>query len=149
MLYVAVAVPIFQIDMAVTRGIGAGLRGYLARHLRVAYFWLFLGLFLLLAISLRGYSMATFDAATHSIAVGFIGTMILAHAPIIAPSLLGLKLLEERLSYVPLFFLTLANIFRVGGEPLLGSSALSGYSGLLLLPMLLSFAASMLRALKQ
>ncbi len=145
----AAAVPIFQIDMAVMRKAKAGLQGYLAAHLRVAYFWLFLGLALLLAISLRGYSIIAFDAATHSIAVGFIGTMILAHAPIIAPSLLGFRLQEEKLSYVPLFFLTLGTVLRVGGEVSLGVSKLSGYSGFLILLMLFSFAATMIRALKK
>lgn len=149
LLYAAVAAPIFQMDMTATRGAKGGMQGYLARHTLIAYLWLFLGLLLLLLISLRGFSTTLYDAATHSVAVGFVGTMILAHGPIILPSMLGLRLAEEKVSLIPLAFLTLANVLRVGGEVLLGVSPLAGFSSFLVLLSLLSFAAMVALAMRR
>lgn len=126
---------------------------YIRTHLRVAYLWLFLGLGLLVLHSLfPRYSPALFDASTHSIAAGFIFTMILAHAPVIGPAILGRKLVEEHLSLAPLTLLTVANTLRVGGYILkfmgVDLSMVIGLSGVVFLVALLSFAATMVRAVK-
>ncbi|MEK7848164.1 MAG: hypothetical protein AAB270_04515, partial [Chloroflexota bacterium] len=114
-LVAALAVPLFWAERPLMRGGTAGLSRYLGRHLLLAYLWLLLGLALMVLLAVAGQDKPLFDAATHSISVGFVGTMILAHGPVIAPALLGRAVAVARLSYYPLVLLTLGNFLRVGG----------------------------------
>ncbi len=128
------------------------LGNYVARHLPLAYAWLFLGLVLSALFALRtGYSEPLFDAASHSIAVGFVGTMILAHGPVIAPAILRRRLNANRLSYIPLGLLTLGNGMRVVGYLLKASGTdLSwpmGLSGVVLLAALVAAGVMLVAAL--
>jgi hypothetical protein len=88
---------------------------YVSLHTRIAYAWLFLGLVLSLIYLLSFGSVDTHDVFIHSIAVGFVLTMILAHGPIIMPTVIGRRLKTERFSPVPLLLLTAGNALRVGG----------------------------------
>src|SRR3972149_272268 len=106
------------------------LHRYLGQHLLLAYSWFFLGLVLVIVwAAVRGGS-ALYDASVHSLAVGFVGTMILAHAPVIAPAILP----------------------RVGGYMLQGAglplSGVVGVSGLFILAALVAFAWVMARSLR-
>ncbi|GBC75154.1 hypothetical protein HRbin06_00468 [archaeon HR06] len=85
------------------------LQRHLTHHLFIAYFWGILGSILLIIYSLT--ELRLYDAFIHSLSLGFIGTMILAHAPIIALAALGLR--KKKNSYLPLILLTLANILRI------------------------------------
>lgn len=130
------------------------LGNYVARHLPLAYAWLFLGLLLSAVFALRtGFSQPLFDAASHSLAVGFVGTMILAHGPVIAPALLGRRLDQSRLNYIPLGLLTLGNLLRVGGYLLMEAgtyvAAPVGLSGAVLLMAVLAFGVMLLVGLRQ
>lgn len=129
------------------------LGNYVARHLPLAYAWLFLGLLLSAVFALRtGFSQPLFDAASHSLAVGFVGTMILAHGPVIAPAILRRRLNASRLSYIPLGLLTLGNVLRVGGYLLRESGTYVawpiGMSGAVLLAALLAAALMLVAALR-
>ncbi|MBI4216986.1 MAG: NnrS family protein [Chloroflexi bacterium] len=126
-----------------------GLYRYLGRHLLLAYGWLFVGLALL--VLGRG-SPSLSDAAIHALAIGFVLTMIMAHAPIIAPVISGRRVAEEGLGYYPLALLTLSLVMRVGGQLLswggVGLPWLVGLSGPLALLALLAFGAMLLRSLR-
>ncbi len=129
------------------------LHRYLGRHLVVAYLWFFVGLGLTIAWSGSERSVALYDAATHSLAVGFIGTMILAHAPVIVPALLPLRVDQQKISFLPLVLLTAANLMRVGGHALKGAGLsfgndVVGFSGLVVLATFVAFLWSMARSLR-
>jgi len=97
------------------------LHRYLGQHLLLAYSWFFLGLVLVIVwAAVRGGS-ALYDASVHSLAVGFVGTMILAHAPVIAPAILPRTIAQEKLNLLPLVLLTVGNLLRVGGYILKGA----------------------------
>jgi len=104
---------ITMIIMLITEGSLLGfLQRNLTHHLFIAYFWGILGSILLIIYSLN--ELRLYDAFIHSLSLGFIGTMILAHAPIIALTALGLR--KKRNSYLPLILLTLANILRISTD---------------------------------
>lgn len=125
---------------------------YLGRHLWLAYSWFFLGLILVIAWALSGGSPAMYDAATHSLAVGFVGTMILAHAPAMAPALLNLTIAQEKVNLLPLELLTVGNLLRVVGDVLrtlgLPLEVVVGISGLFILAALIAFVWMMAKALR-
>jgi len=103
------------------------LHRYLGQHLLLAYSWFFLGLVLVIVwAAVRGGS-ALYDASVHSLAVGFVGTMILAHAPVIAPAILPRTIAQEKLNLLPLELLTVGNLLRVGGYVLKGAGLPPGY----------------------
>lgn len=124
-----------------------GIKGYLSWHLTAAYAWVFLG-FALASISPVGARpQAYFDSAVHAIGVGFVLGMIYAHAPVVAPAVLGRRLDETRLTLFPLALLTLGNLLRLLGEAVKARSAV-GYSGLLIILSLVALAWMMLGAMK-
>jgi len=55
------------------------------------------------------------DAALHALGIGFILGMVMAHAPVILPALLGIKLSFGRAFYLPLILLQGSLLLRVGG----------------------------------
>ncbi len=57
-----------------------------------------------------------YDAALHSLFVGFVGSMIFGHAPIIFPSLFGLTARFSKALYLPLALLHLSLILRLVGD---------------------------------
>ncbi len=64
--------------------------------------------------------VATFghDAAIHAIAVGFVLSMVFAHAPIILPAIVGLDVRYSPWLYGPAALLQLATVLRVTGDGL-------------------------------
>ncbi|MHB1708622.1 MAG: hypothetical protein ACYCT2_04010 [Thermoplasmataceae archaeon] len=93
-------------------------RGKFQRFMRTgiiaAYFWLILGTSLFVVQVYVGSGFL--DPATHSIALGFIGTFIIAHSPIIFPLVLKKRAMQERVSYLPLAMITVASAMRVFGD---------------------------------
>lgn len=59
-----------------------------------------------------------YDAMLHAIFVGFVFSMIFAHAPIIFPAILGLKITYRSTFYYPLILLHLSLLLRIGGDML-------------------------------
>ena len=118
----------------------------------IAYFWLFLGvlLFLLRVSGITGL----YDAAIHSIALGFIVTFIFAHGPVIFPTVLERNVNIGRLSFLPIVTLTLSNCLRIFGDmfklplpfPAAGiqaASAMVSLSGIILAMGAIQFAVMM------
>ena len=85
-------------------------------HVRAAYSWGLVGVILVLAYALSQYRLNLYDAFIHSLMVGFVGTMLLAHGPVILPGLAGFKIDERKLSLIPLTVLSLSVLLRVVGE---------------------------------
>lgn len=60
-----------------------------------------------------------YDAWTHSIFVGFVMVMIMAHAPIILPAVLGIPVKFTPLFYAPVTLLHLSLALRVTADLML------------------------------
>ncbi|MDH2902136.1 MAG: hypothetical protein PXY39_14300 [archaeon] len=120
------------------------LQRYVLTHTRVAYAWGILGL-ILAEIYFVNSRLDLYDAFIHSMAVGFIGTMLLAHGPVILPSVIGRKLDITRISLLPLEILTAGNLIRIVGDLILVNynsaivSVFVGLSGWLILIAVLAF----------
>lgn len=109
----------------------APLTRYIARCLFLGYFWLALGGVLwLLADANSLYAGPRYDAALHSVFVGFVFSMIFGHAPIIVPALLNRMLPYHPAFYVSLGLLHLSLLLRVVGS-LAGQMDVRRWGGLL------------------
>lgn len=126
-----------------------GLHRYLGRHIIIAYIWLFLGLAILAAVR-ENYPL--YDAGSHALAIGFVITMIMAHAPVIVPVILSRNVVEERLAYYPVILLTVSVIMRVGGYLIqaggINIPVLAGLSGAVAFLAIILFFPMMLRSLR-
>ncbi|SOE22515.1 hypothetical protein SAMN06298216_2943 [Spirosomataceae bacterium TFI 002] len=111
---ILVAVWLFLNDIALINIRKTGSYKFLGYALLGAYFWLFIFGFLLL-INLNG--TYAYDALVHSFFVGFVLNMILAHAPIILPSVLGFSQKPFHVFfYVWLIILHLSLFLRLYGD---------------------------------
>lgn len=148
LLLALAVVPLVGPEMTLARAGQKGIYRYLGWHLAFAYLWLLIGL-AILAIGRERYPL--YDAGTHALAIGFVFSMIMAHAPVIAPVLLKRNVSETKLSYWPLFLLTVSTFMRVAGNilssvgiqrPLMGA-----FSGVLALVAIVLFIIMIARAL--
>ena len=92
------------------------LQKYVVSHTKVAYAWGILGVILAAIYSMDSMHIDLYDSFIHSIAVGFIGTMLLAHGPVILPTVTGRKIDMAKISILPLSVLTLGNLIRIAGD---------------------------------
>lgn len=86
-----------------------------------------------------------YDAALHGVFVGYVLSMVFAHAPIILPAVAKISIPFSRVLYAPLGLLHLGLLLRMGGD-LGGQAALRQSGGLLNALALLAFAAAVLYA---
>lgn len=89
-----------------------GLPRYVAVCLLTGYVWL--------AVAGAGWLLGgprtegvVYDATTHAIFLGFVITMIMAHAPVILPAVLGVHIPYHPALYAPVALLQLALLVRV------------------------------------
>lgn len=120
-----------------------GLTRYIAVCLLSGYAWLTAGAAILLAASPVAPGSAAYDAGLHAILLGFVFAMVLGHAPIIFPAVLGVRLPYHPLFYGPLAVLQASVAVRVGAT-LAGDAALRSLGGLLNAIALALFVAGML-----
>lgn len=93
----------------------AGLTRYIAASLLAGYFWL--GVAGMLGLRFGGVTAGLhYDAFLHSIFVGFVFSMILAHAPIILPAVTGLAVPYQPRLYIPLALLQISLLLRVASD---------------------------------
>ncbi|WP_250447785.1 hypothetical protein, partial [Actinotalea sp. C106] len=99
---------------------GTGLPRFVAVNLLVGYAWLALAgaLWALLGPITAG---AAYDAVVHAVFLGFTLAMIMAHAPIILPAVLGRPLPYRWVMYLPAALLHVTLLIRVVGGDLHGS----------------------------
>jgi hypothetical protein len=107
-----------------------GLTRFIAVCLLTGYAWLAIGALLLLGAGGLAPGTAGYDAGLHAILLGFIFAMVLGHAPIIFPAILGLRLPYHPLFYLPLGALHLSLATRITGT-FAGDLQLRSMGGLL------------------
>jgi len=128
------------------------IQRYVVAHTRVAYMWGVVGS-ILMGLDLVGVPLGhIYDASIHSFAIGFVGTMFLAHGPIIFPTVTARRLDPLRLNKIPLILLTLSTILRVLGDLVAGvthspaATTAVWVSGWMILVVVLLFLATLVRA---
>lgn len=130
-----------------------GITRYMAAALLTGYAWLAVGGALWLALGRMRFSDAGtaargggYDAMLHSVFLGFVISMIFAHAPVIVPAVLGRPLPFTRLFYLPLALLHATLLLRVVGGDALGDRSSWRWGGSLnelALVLFLGLAATM------
>ncbi|MEM2095195.1 MAG: hypothetical protein QW777_07540 [Candidatus Caldarchaeum sp.] len=83
-----------------------GFGRYLALGLTIAYAWLAVA-------ALVWATSSSTDAMLHSIFLGFVGSMVFAHAPIIFPAIMKISHFYTPILYIPFTLLQLSTLARV------------------------------------
>ncbi|MBG0823178.1 hypothetical protein HS048_20825 [Planomonospora sp. ID91781] len=135
---VAVAVWLAWFDVARRTVRGRGLPRYAAVCLLAGYGWLAVAGLLWAATGLAAGEYL-YDAALHALFLGFVVSMVFAHAPVILPAVLRVGLPYRPVLYVPVAVLHAAVAVRVAGD-LAAAEAVRVAGGLLAEIALLVFA---------
>jgi len=89
----------------------SGVTRYMATGLLVGYGWLAVSGILWLRYGLE----SLYDASIHTLFLGFVMSMIMAHAPVVVPALTGLSFPFSPVLWAPLALLHLSVLIRVAG----------------------------------
>ena len=148
--FVAMTLWLFVFDIARRTVVRSGLTRFIAVNLLLGYGRLGIGG--LLGIRYAGVIAGpTYDAMLHALFLGFVLSMIVAHALIIVPAITGFQVPYHRYFYGPVVLLHASLILRIVGDLNLRSS-MRQWGGLLnvvaLLWFLLLLAVSALRERK-
>ena len=111
-----------------------GLTRFMAAALLTGYAWLAVGGVLWVALgrlSAPDAHPGAYDAMLHAIFLGFVISMIFAHAPVIIPSVLGRPLPYHVGFYVPLVLLHATLLLRLVGGDWLGNDLAWQWGGVL------------------
>ena len=95
---------------------GRGLTRFIAVRLLSGYVWLALGSAVILYARGLAPGTASYDAALHAIALGFVFSMVFGHAPIILPAVLRVAVRYHPTFYVPLALLHGSLALRLAGD---------------------------------
>ncbi|MHA1991614.1 MAG: hypothetical protein ACW981_05715 [Candidatus Hodarchaeales archaeon] len=129
--------------------------------LRGGYLWLLIGIFLL-EINILNPHLLIYDSAIHSMALGFIITMLLTHAPIVLPSLVYRPFITKitgGMIWLVLFWILIA--IRVGGNLVVVimqfdegifaelTGTLVELTGYLSIPIVLAYLLSLMKELRK
>ncbi|MGH2871032.1 MAG: hypothetical protein ACRDL5_01040 [Solirubrobacteraceae bacterium] len=126
----------------------AGVTRYIALALLSGYAWLVCGGALWLALAPLADGPA-YDAALHAVFLGFVASMVLAHAPVIVPAVLRVPFPFHRRMYAPLALLQASLLVRLAGGDLAGSGALWRWGGAVNVLALLLFGAAVAVGIRQ
>jgi hypothetical protein len=137
---IALALWLARYDVARRTVRGHGLTRYMAVALLTGYAWLAVGGGLWLGLGQLADGGA-FDAELHAIFLGFVMSMVFAHAPVIVPSVLGRPLPFRGYLYAPLVLLHASLILRLAGGDLAGSTVAWQWGGSLDATAILLFLA--------
>lgn len=140
----AMALWLWRYDLARRTARQQGLTRFIAVNLLAGYFWLGVAA---LAWLWFGGDLTTFhyDVMLHAVFLGFVFSMIFAHAPVIFPAVLQRPLPYRRSFYVHSALLHLSLLLRIGGD--LGASYQAfQWGGLLNVVALLVFVGNTVRA---
>ncbi|MBI4924188.1 MAG: hypothetical protein HY834_20830 [Devosia nanyangense] len=132
----AISLWLLRNDVARRTVLATGAPRYFAAAMLAGYFWLATAGMLLLAGT--GLSLQ-YDLALHAVFLGFVLSMVLAHALIIFPAVTGIRLSYRPALYAPLALLHASVVLRVAGG-MLGIDAVRVLSGPLTAASLLVFA---------
>jgi hypothetical protein len=124
-----------------------GLTRFMAICLIAGYVWLAAGGFLWIGLAQFFSAGPRYDAMLHTIFLGFVFSMIFAHAPIILPTITGLALPFQNAFYLHAGLLHLSLLLRIAGD--LGLSfSLQQWGGLVNALAILLFLINNIRAVK-
>jgi hypothetical protein len=113
---VALAAWLLRNDIARRTIRGRGLTRFCAVALLSGYAWLAIGGGSILAAGGLYAGSRAYDASIHAVALGFVFSMIFAHAPIILPAVLRVPFPYHPTAYVPLALLHASVALRVAGD---------------------------------
>lgn len=112
---VALTLWLAQHDVARRLVRSVGLPRFSAVALLAGYAWLLVAGVVLAARGRPSPDSAAYDTVVHASFLGFAMSMVLAHAPVILPAVLGRPLPYHRAMYVPLALLHVTLAVRLGG----------------------------------
>ena len=118
---IALAAWLARYDIARRTIRGRGVTRYMAAALLAGYGWLAVAGALWAGVGQMADG-AAYDAELHAIFLGFVMSMIFAHAPVIVPSVLGRPLPYRRVLYVPLVLLHASLALRLAGGDWAGNT---------------------------
>lgn len=122
-----------------------GLTRFMAIALLAGYVWL--GACGLIAIRFGSVTIGPrYDALLHTVLLGFVMSMVFAHAPVIFPAILGVPLPYRPAFYAHLALLHVSLVVRLAGDLVTGFSGLRAWGGLLNAAALLLFVANTVRS---
>ena len=143
--FLGLAVWLLRYDLAWQSVHQPGLPRFMATSLIAGYVWLALGGILWMVFAQFFSAGPRYDAMLHTIFLGFVFSMIFAHAPIILPTITGLSLPFQNIFYLHAALLHSSLILRVAGD-LSSSPSLQQWAGLLNAGAILLFLLSNVRA---
>jgi hypothetical protein len=124
-----------------------GLPRFMALCLIAGYVWLAVGGILWIGFAQFFSAGPRYDAMLHTIFLGFVFSMIFAHAPIILPTIMGLALPFQNVLYLHAGLLHLSLMLRIAGDLGLWLS-LQQWGGFLNTLAILLFLINNVRAVK-
>jgi hypothetical protein len=145
--FLGLAVWLLRYDLAWRSAQQSGLPRFMAISLIAGYLWLAAGGILWMVFAQFFSAGPRYDAMLHAIFLGFVFSMIFAHAPIILPTITGLALPFQNLFYFHAGLLHLSLLLRVAGDLSL-SLSLQRWGGLLNGLAVLIFLVNNIRAVK-
>jgi hypothetical protein len=113
---IALAAWLFRYDIARRTVRGSGLSRFIAVALLAGYAWLALGGLVILAAGGLTASLEVYDAALHAVFLGFVFSMIFAHAPVILPAVTHFAVPYRPVFHVHLALLHVSLALRVAGD---------------------------------
>ena len=145
--FFALALWLLRYDMAWQSAKQSGLPRFMALCLITGYLWLAVGALLWLFDAQYFVAGPRYDAMLHAIFLGFVFSMIFAHAPIILPTITGLPLPFGKIFYAHAGLLHLSLLLRIAGDVAL-VLPLQQWAGLLNAAAILLFLANNVRAVR-
>ena len=138
---------LLRYDLAWQSAQQSGLPRFMAISLIAGYLWLAAGGILWMVFAQFFSAGPRYDAMLHAIFLGFVFSMIFAHAPIILPTITGLALPFQNAFYLHAGLLHLALLLRIAGDLSL-SLPLQRWAGLLGAGAILVFLVNNVRAVR-
>jgi hypothetical protein len=145
--FLALGVWLLRYDLAWQSVKQSGLPRFMALSLIAGYAWLAVGGILWVMFASYFSAGLRYDAMLHSIFLGFVFSMIFAHAPIIFPTITGLALPFRNIFYYHAGLLHLSVVLRIVGD-LAQSLWLQQWGGLLNAAAILIFLVNNVRTVR-
>jgi hypothetical protein len=145
--FFALALWLIRYDLAWHSARQSGLPRFMALSLIMGYLWLAIGGLLWIIYAQDFVAGPRYDAMLHAIFLGFVFSMIFAHAPIIFPTITGLPVPFRKIFYVHAGLLHLSLILRIAGDVSL-VLPLQQWAGLLNVAAILFFLVNNARAVR-
>jgi hypothetical protein len=143
----ALALWLLRYDLVWQSARQAGLPRFMAHSLITGYIWLATGGILWIFFAQYFSAGPRYDAMLHAIFLGFVFSMIFAHAPIILPTITGLPLPFQNIFYLHAGLLHISVLLRIAGDLSL-SLPLQRWGGLLNAGAILLFLVNNVRAVR-